>query len=141
MIGRFPIYDITPTEFFGSEFVAAKAVVNEDIPVRASITREGHDALGAQVVLIDPTGRETSRKLMREIWPGTDRYEAIVRPQAEGMWSFAIEAFDDLFQTWKHDCGIKIAASIDEELCCVMGIEVFTQALAATVDKIGRAHV
>ena len=135
MIGRFPIYDITPTVFFGGEFVAAKAVVNEDIPVRASITREGHDALGAQVVLIDPTGRETSRKLMREIWPGTDRYEAIVRPQAEGMWSFSIEAFDDPFQTWKHDCGIKIAAGVDEELCCAMGIEVFTQALSATVNK------
>ena len=135
MIGRFPIYDITPTVFFGGEFVAAKAVVNEDIPVRASITREGHDALGAQVVLIDPTGRETSRKLMREIWPGTDRYEAVVRPQTEGVWSFAIEAFDDPFQTWKHDCGIKIAAGVDEELCCAMGIEVFTQALAATVDK------
>ena len=135
MIGRFPIYDITPTVFFGGEFVAAKAVVNEDIPVRASITREGHDALGAQVVLIDPTGRETSRKLMREIWPGTDRYEAVVRPQTEGVWSFAIEAFDDPFQTWKHDCGIKIAAGVDEELCCAMGIEVFTQALSATVNK------
>ena len=135
MIGRFPIYDITPAVFFGGEFVAAKAVVNEDIPVRASITREGHDALGAQVVLIDPTGRETSRKLMREIWPGTDRYEAIVRPLAEGMWSFSIEAFDDPFQTWKHDCGIKIAAGVDEELCCAMGIEVFTQALSAIVNK------
>ena len=72
---------------------------------------------------------------MREIWPGTDRYEAIVRPQAEGMWSFAIEAFDDPFLTWKHDCGIKIAAGVDEELCCAMGIEVFTQALSATVNK------
>jgi starch synthase (maltosyl-transferring) len=135
VIGRFPIYDITPTVFFGGEFVAAKAVVNEDIPVRASITREGHDSLGAQVVLVDPTGKETSRKLMREIWPGTDRYEAIVRPQAEGVWSFYIEAFDNPFQTWKHDSGIKIAAGIDEDLCCAMGIEVFTQALSATVDK------
>ena len=129
MSKRFPIYDIEPTVFFGDEFLGAKAVINEQIPVRASVTREGHDALGVQVVLTDPKGREHSRTLMREIWPGLDRYEGFITPNSLGNWQFHIEAFDDSFHTWEHDCGIKIRAGIDEELCCQMGIEVFEFAI------------
>ena len=126
---RFPISDIQPTVYFEGRFRAVKAVSGENIPVQATVTREGHDALGVQIVLTDSSGREVSRNLAREIWPGTDRYEAVVQPDSQGAWSFHIEAFDDPFSTWEHDCGIKIRAGIDEELCCQMGIEVFEYAL------------
>ena len=129
MSKRFPIYEVEPTLYFGNEFLPIKAVVNERIPIRASATREGHDALGVQVVFYDSKGDEFSRSLMREVWPGTDRYEGFVTPTKTGNWSFAIEAFDDPFNTWVHDCGIKIKAGIDEELCCAMGVEVFNFAL------------
>ena len=66
---------------------------------------------------------------MREIWPGLDRYESFVTPTGLGNWSFHIEAFDDPFHTWEHDCGIKIRAGIDEELCCQMGVDVFIFAI------------
>ena len=81
---RFPIYDIEPVVYFGDEFRGAKAVVNERIPVRASVVREGHDAVGVQVVLSNPNGDEIQRHLMREIWPGMDRYEGFVTPTALG---------------------------------------------------------
>ena len=126
---RFPIYDIDPVVYFGDEFRGAKAVVNERIPVRASVVREGHDALGVQVILSNPQGEEVQRYLMREIWPGLDRFEGYVKPTGIGNWNFHIEAFDDPFHTWEHDCGIKIRAGIDEELCCAMGVEVFNYAL------------
>lgn len=129
MSKRFPIYDIEPIVYFGDEFLGAKAVEGERIPVRATVTREGHDALGVQVVLTDPNGKEISRSAMREIWPGLDRYEGFVTPTSRGNWSFHVEAFDDPFHTWEHDSGIKIGAGIDEELCCQMGIEVFNYAL------------
>ena len=129
MSKRFPIYDIDPVVYFGDKFLPAKAVVNEKIQVLASATREGHDALGIQVVLNDLNGNEYSRTNMREIWPGLDRYEGFVTPNKLGMWSFHIEAFDDPFHTWEHDCGIKIRAGIDVELCCQMGVEVFEFAL------------
>ena len=129
MSKRFPIYDIDPVVYFGDKFLPAKAVVNEKIQVLATATREGHDALGIQVVLNDLNGNEYSRTNMREIWPGLDRYEGFVTPNKLGMWSFHIEAFDDPFHTWEHDCGIKIRAGIDVELCCQMGVEVFEFAL------------
>ena len=129
MSKRFPIYDIEPVVYFGDEFLPAKAVVKEKITIRATATREGHDALGVQVVLKDPQGKEISRSLMREIWPGLDRYEGVVEPNKIGIWTFQVEAFDDPFHTWEHDCGIMIGARIDEELCCQLGIEVFEFAL------------
>jgi starch synthase (maltosyl-transferring) len=107
---RFPIYDIDPVVYFGDEFRGAKAVVNEQIPIRASVVREGHDALGVQVILSNPQGEEVQRYLMREIWPGLDRFEGYVKPTGIGNWNFHIEAFDDPFHTWEHDCGIKIRA-------------------------------
>jgi starch synthase (maltosyl-transferring) len=133
---RFPIYDIEPVVYFGDEFLGAKAVVHERIPVRASVVREGHDAVGVQVVLTNPNGEETQRHLMREIWPGMDRYEGFITPTSLGNWNFHIEAFDDPFHTWDHDCGIKIRAKIDEELCCAMGVEVFNFALESNKSSL-----
>ena len=129
MIGRFPIIDIAPVIRFGDEVIGVKAVPGEKIAVSATVTREGHDALGVHAVLFDPNGKESARHPMREVWPGTDRYEASLVPQSVGAWKFAIEAFDDPFHTWEHDAGIKIPAGIDAELCIDMGIEIFERAL------------
>ncbi len=126
---RFPISDISPTLFFEGRFRPIKAVRGEEISISATVTREGHDALGVQVVLSDAHGKEAQRVLAREIWPGTDRYEARVLIPELGIWNFHIEAYDDPFHTWVHDAGIKIAAGIDAELCCQMGVELFQQAI------------
>jgi len=92
MIGRFPILDISPVTHFGGEYVGAKAVINEAIPVSATIIREGHETFEAFVILIDQNGKEVSRVAMREIWPKSARYEASVRPSSMGTWFFYIEA-------------------------------------------------
>ena len=126
---RFPITDIAPTVYFEGKFRSVKAVTGERIPIQATVIREGHDALGVHIVLTDSSGKEVSRNLAREIWPGTDRYEAEVRPDAQGRWNFHVEAFDDPFNTWVHDAGIKIAAGLDEDLCCQIGVNVFEYAL------------
>jgi starch synthase (maltosyl-transferring) len=95
MRNRFPIFDVEPVVHFGGGLRPAKAVANEELNVRATIIREGHEALFAEVVLLDPQGRESSRVPMREYWPGTDRYEATIRPTVLGNHHFYIEAFDD----------------------------------------------
>ena len=64
---------------------------------------------------------------MREIWPGTDRYESHLTPPAIGDFTFYIEAFDDPFLTWHHDSEIKISANIDPELCCEIGALLFQE--------------
>ena len=94
MITRFPVVDVAPTIYFGGEFLPAKAIVQESIPVTATIFREGHDSFAAEVILYDPTGKEITRSPMREIWQGTDRYEGQVRPTSLGIWHFAISVKD-----------------------------------------------
>ena len=91
MIGRFPILDISPVTHFGGELIGAKAIPNEEIPVQATIIREGHESFEAYVILIDTRGKEVSRVSMREIWPKSNRYEGRIRPTSQGLWSFYIE--------------------------------------------------
>jgi len=52
MIGRIPILDVTPSEGCGRW--PAKAVVGETFTVSATVFREGHDAVNANVALRDP---------------------------------------------------------------------------------------
>jgi starch synthase (maltosyl-transferring) len=114
MFGRIPIVDVHPLVLEGLR--PAKATVGEPLPVRATVFREGHDRLGAEVVLIDPNGERRSPVRMRELIPGTDRYEGWVTPDAPGEWSFEVQAFSDPLATWTHDAGIKIRAGVDVEL-------------------------
>ncbi len=127
MIGRIPIEDISPVVAFGGEFVPVKAIAREEITISATVFREGHDGLGAQAILTDANDREVTRVRMREIWSGTDRYEAKLTPPTIGDFTFFIEAFDDPFLTWHHDSEIKISANIDPELCCEIGSLLFEE--------------
>ena len=54
MVGRIPVIDVMPLVDNGR--LPAKATVGEPFPVSATVFREGHDRLGAEVVLIDPDG-------------------------------------------------------------------------------------
>jgi starch synthase (maltosyl-transferring) len=130
VINRISVTDISPSVFFGGELVPVKAVAGEEIEISATIFREGHDALGADVLLIDNNGREISRTRMREQADGSDRFSTWIRIPARGDFTFEIESFDDPFATWLHDSQIKIPADIDAELCCAIGLKVFETKLS-----------
>src|SRR4051794_27890679 len=102
--GRIPILDVSPVVACGRW--PAKAVVGETFPVSATVFREGHDLLGANVVLRAPDGAKAAWTPMRLLAPGTDRWGAEVTPNAEGSWSFWVEAWGDPIGTWLHDAGI-----------------------------------
>ena len=129
MINRIPVTDIAPAVFFGGVFVPVKAIPGETIPVSATIFREGHDALGAQVVLYDSKNKEISRSSLREKWHNGDAYEGEITIPSRGDFTFAIETFDNPFATWIHDAEIKISADIDAELMCTIGRIVFEEKL------------
>ena len=129
MINRLPITEISPSVFFGGEFVPVKAIAGEEIEISATIFREGHDALGADVLLYNHEGVEISRTRMREDYPGGHRYTALLRIPSRGDFHYAIESFDDPFATWIHECEIKIPADIDAQLCCLTGLSLFESAL------------
>ena len=95
MISRFPVIDISPTTYFGGEFIPVKAIPHEAITIGATIIREGHESFDAFALLFDSNGKETARNPMRLNWPGSDRYEGIVTPTELGTWYFAIEVHDE----------------------------------------------
>ncbi|WP_293697300.1 alpha-1,4-glucan--maltose-1-phosphate maltosyltransferase [uncultured Agrococcus sp.] len=116
--GRIPIDELTP-RVPGGKF-PAKAVVGEIVPFEATVFREGHDKLGALLTLTAPDGSEYEHP-MELVAPGTDRFRAVVRMDAQGTWSWFVTAYHDEWATWMHDAEIKIGADVDSELMLQIG--------------------
>ena len=133
MINRIPASDISPTIWFGGEFVPVKTIPFEKFKVEATVIREGHDAFGAQAVVVDSSGKEICRSIMYENAPGTNRFETWVNTNGLGEFTFHIETYDHPFLTWEHDGEIKIAAKVDSELMCEIGALLFEETIS--IDK------
>jgi starch synthase (maltosyl-transferring) len=86
MVGRIPVFDVTPVVEHGR--YPAKAVVGESFPVTALVFREGHDQLGAEVVLTDPQGVRRPPVLKPDAVNHVSRMTATVPPDREGAWTF-----------------------------------------------------
>jgi starch synthase (maltosyl-transferring) len=113
---RLGIADVTPS-IDGGRY-PSKAVVGEVIPVRATVWREGHDAIAATVVWKraaagadadadgdgDGDGEGEGEGDEVRMVPDTepDRFAAQVVPDAEGLWSFRVDAWSDPWATWVH---------------------------------------
>ncbi|MDF3289323.1 alpha-1,4-glucan--maltose-1-phosphate maltosyltransferase [Streptomyces silvisoli] len=139
MIGRIPVLDLRPLVDCGRR--PAKAVVGEPFQVSATVFREGHDAVAANVVLRDAAGRSGPWTPMRELAPGTDRWGAEVTPTAEGRWTYTVEAWSDPVSTWRHNARIKVPAGIDTELVLAEGAALHERAAAGVPKKDGRSVV
>ena len=111
MVGRFGLTDISPV--VGSTALAefpARGVVDEHIPVSATVFREGHDAVAATVVLRDPAGKRSAAVRMTPGAVGTDRWSADVVADRPGLWTFTVEAWSDPLSTWHHSVTVKLDA-------------------------------
>ncbi|MGC5397441.1 alpha-1,4-glucan--maltose-1-phosphate maltosyltransferase [Streptomyces sp. DT20] len=139
MIGRIPVLDVRPLVDCGRR--PAKAVSGETFEVSATVFREGHDAVSANVVLLDPNGRPGPWTPMRELAPGTDRWGAEVTPDAEGRWTYTVEAWSDPVATWRHTARIKIPAGIDTALVLAEGAELYERAAEGVPKRDGREAV
>ncbi|MBM7173864.1 DUF3416 domain-containing protein, partial [Streptomyces sp. G44] len=127
-----PVLDVRPAVHCGRK--PAKAVPGETFQVSATVFREGHEAVAANVVLRDPAGRPGPWTPMRELAPGTDRWGADVTPDAEGRWTYAVEAWGDPVTTWRHHARIKIPAGIDTDLVLEEGARLLERAAAGMPD-------
>jgi starch synthase (maltosyl-transferring) len=126
VIGRIVICDVEPVVECGQR--PAKAVAGETFEVSATVFREGHESLGAGVVLRGPDGQRSALAIMRETIAGTDRYVTEVTPSAEGRWRFQVEAWGDPIGHWRHDAGIKVPRGQDVELMLAEGAALFDRA-------------
>jgi starch synthase (maltosyl-transferring) len=119
VIGRIPVLSVSPSVDGGRW--PARAVVGEAVPVRATVFREGHDAVAATTVLVDPQGVVRSRQRMTLLEPGLDLWGTDVVPDSEGDWVFRVEGWSDPYGTWEHDAVLKVAADVDTELMLTEG--------------------
>jgi starch synthase (maltosyl-transferring) len=126
VIGRIPILDVEPVLECGRR--PAKAVTGETFEVSATVFREGHEMLGAGVVLRGPGGQRSPLTPMHELAPGTDRYGAEVTVTAEGPWHFQVEAWGDPIAHWRHDAAIKVPRGLESELMLSEGALLFERA-------------
>ncbi|GAA4288460.1 alpha-1,4-glucan--maltose-1-phosphate maltosyltransferase [Georgenia daeguensis] len=125
-IGRIPVVEVSPVLEDGRW--PAKATEGEAFPVRATVFREGHDAVAATAVLVAPDGRDHSWARMRDVAPGLDRFEAWLVPDAPGEWGFRVEGWSDPYGTWVHDARLKVDAGVDVELMLTEGALVLERA-------------
>ncbi|MFC6061283.1 alpha-1,4-glucan--maltose-1-phosphate maltosyltransferase [Streptomyces ochraceiscleroticus] len=139
MIGRIPVLDVRPQIDCGRR--PAKAVTGETFEVSATVFREGHDAVAANVVLRDPGGRSGPWTPMRELAPGTDRWGALVTPDAEGRWTYTVEAWSDPVTTWRRTAQVKIPAGQDTGLVLAEGAALHERAAAGVPKNAGRESI
>ncbi|MBD8141633.1 alpha-1,4-glucan--maltose-1-phosphate maltosyltransferase [Frigoribacterium sp. CFBP 8759] len=125
-VGRIPITGLTPTT--PDRVFPTKAFSGEVVTFGATVFREGHDLIGADLVTIDPEGAETRHRMVAGI-PGTDRWTAQVQLEVEGDWTWQVEAYTDDWATWLHAAEIKVPAGLDVEVTFALGSRLLTEAV------------
>src|SRR3712207_5858048 len=107
MIRRPPRSTLFP---YPTLFRSARAVVGEHVPTTATVFREGHDAVAADVVLTAPDGTTSPLNRLERYGKEPVRVLATVVPGRKGRWTFRVEAGRDPLATWHHAVDVKIAA-------------------------------
>ena len=125
-IGRIPVLDVEPVVDGGRR--STRSVVGELFTLSATVFREGHDAVSATAVLVDPEGGEHHLP-MTCVNEGLSHWETQVHADREGVWSFRVEGWSDPYGTWLHDGPIKVRAGVDVELMLEEGARILERAL------------
>jgi len=134
--GRIEIDDVRPVVSCGT--FPAKAVVGEIVPVRATVWREGHEAVAATLVVRylgqgyphlagtasrSMTAPPGAGKALQRVKPvllpmalGTepDVYHGQFSPDSVGLWTFRVDGWGDPISTWRHAVTAKLEAGQGE---------------------------
>jgi len=98
---------------------AVKRAVGDLLDVSAAIFKDGHDLLAARVRYRGPND-DTWRTLRMRYDNDADRWSAQFPVDQVGAWTFTVEAWTDVFATWrselekKHNAGQDIASELLE---------------------------
>ncbi|MEU7755842.1 maltotransferase domain-containing protein [Micromonospora sp. NPDC049171] len=105
---RLAIEDIVPA--VGAGRFPAKAVVGERVDVGATVYREGHDAVRAELVWRRPGERGEHRRPMELTDAGLDRWSGALVPDHSGYWTYRVDAYSAPWHTWRDALTAKLAA-------------------------------
>lgn len=129
VIGRIPILSLTPQ--IEDDLWPAKSFVHDVVPFGATIFREGHDLIGADVELTDPSGAVTSHRMSPDATkPGLDRWITTAQLETQGVWTWRVSAWSDDYGTWLHNAEIKVPAGLDVDVMLALGAELLERAAA-----------
>ncbi|MCY7326723.1 MAG: DUF3416 domain-containing protein [Microbacteriaceae bacterium] len=131
-MGRIPITHLSPQQ--PENRWPPKAFAGEVVPFAATVFKEGHDVLGVDLLLTDPSGIRTKHPMASGA-PGTDRWHTQALLDRDGAWEYRIQAYNDDWATWLHNSRIKIPAGIDVPLMLSMGADLLARAVAADPDS------
>jgi starch synthase (maltosyl-transferring) len=120
---RFRIEDIFPCVDGGRYPV--KRVASESVEVWADIFREGHDVIAAALLWRPQGNPDWHREAMR--LHGNDRWHGRFTPPQPGWYLFAIEAWTDLFATWRKEFLLKQEAGQDVTLDAREGYDLLVE--------------
>jgi starch synthase (maltosyl-transferring) len=115
--GAFHIEDVYPSIECGRYPV--KRLAGEVIDVWADIYRSGHDVLNAQLIWRKESASVWHRAPM--LLNDNDRWVGRFTPAEPGRYEYAIEAWTDIFATWKHGFELKAKAGQDVSLDALEG--------------------
>jgi starch synthase (maltosyl-transferring) len=127
-IGRIPIRDLSPLQ--PEDLWPAKAYAGEVVPFSATIFKDGHDILGADLALTSPSGVASLHRLI-DLGEGSDRWQTHAHLVSEGHWRWHIEAWVDEWATYIHNAGLKIPAGVDVPLMLLIGVTLLKRAAKA----------
>jgi starch synthase (maltosyl-transferring) len=90
----------------------AKRVVGDTVTVEADIFRDGHEILRAVVRYKPPRARNWRETEMHRIDAhlGGVRWAATFEVDCPGRWEYTVEAWTDVFGTWRDELQRKVAA-------------------------------
>ncbi|MFL5840923.1 MAG: alpha-1,4-glucan--maltose-1-phosphate maltosyltransferase [Thermoleophilaceae bacterium] len=91
---------------------AAKRCVGDSVTVSADIFRDGHDKLRAVVRYRGPGGSRWRESELRPIDAHLDgvRWAGEFQVDAKGRWEYSIQAWTDVFGTWRDELQRKVSA-------------------------------
>ncbi|MRK22020.1 alpha-1,4-glucan--maltose-1-phosphate maltosyltransferase [Pseudomonas sp. JG-B] len=92
----------------------AKCICGQTLEVRAVIFADGHDQLAADL-LWKMAGHSDWRRVSMEPL-GNDHWAALLMPEAEGRLEFAIEAWQDVYASFRYELTKKYGAGVPVSL-------------------------
>ncbi|HEX2084505.1 MAG TPA: alpha-1,4-glucan--maltose-1-phosphate maltosyltransferase [Solirubrobacteraceae bacterium] len=122
----------------------AKRVVGDTVEVSADVWRDGHEILRAELRYRAPGARSWGRAPMRRVdaHADGDRWAAEFKVTSCGRWQYSVEAWTDVFATWRDELARKVdAGQEDLQSELLEGVALLRAAVAHVKDQRDRRLV
>jgi starch synthase (maltosyl-transferring) len=131
------ILNVSP-EVDGGRY-AIKREVGDLLVVTADVFKEGHDKLSVVLLLRRRDEQDWHEVAMTCINPGLDRWQGQVALTENTAYVYTIEAWSNVFESWRDEVGKKLAADVDVTLELIEGCDLVEDA-AGRADASGKRY-